>query len=88
MNENALKPVLLILTILLPNSLPAVGLKGEFVHEGNKSCGGSCSKSVLASQELPCYGIVVLRPLVYLFPSMGREQEATVGTRRERGIVQ
>lgn len=67
--ENALKPVLLItLTILLPNSLSIAEPKGEFVHESNKSPGGSCSKSPLTSQKLSCYAVVALRPLLCCFP--------------------
>lgn len=76
MNEIAIKPILFITPIILPcNSLPVQGPKTEFVHEDNESCSGSCSRAALSTQELSCYGLVMLRALVCLFPSARNKEE-------------
>lgn len=73
--------------VLLPNSLPDVWQKAEFAHEGNKSCSGSCNQAPLTTQEWLCSGIVMLRALVCLFPSVGnREKQREQG--EKAGVVQ
>lgn len=74
MNEVALKTMLFMTSIvLLPNNLPVVGSKAEFVHEGDKSYSGSCRQAPFTAQELPRYGVVMLR--VCVFPSVGNREK-------------
>lgn len=76
MNDIALKTMLFMTSIvLLPNSLPVVGSKAEFVHEGDKSYSGSCRQAPFTAQELPCYGVVTLRAPVSVFPSVGNREK-------------